>query len=66
MNKLEAKFPNASKAVAVQLSVDEIADLKLLRQHLLRRQPQPWWPSDVARDMERFLRLVDKFLDSMT
>jgi hypothetical protein len=50
------------RKVSVELTPDEVIDLRMLRFELVKFQPGPGNKCDRARDAVRYLRIVDKIL----
>jgi hypothetical protein len=48
--------------VSVQLTPEEVNDLRMLKYDLVEYQPMPWFKCEKRRDAERYMRLVDKIL----
>jgi hypothetical protein len=48
------------------LTNDDLIDLKMLRQFLQDRYRYSWYCQDAQRDVDRYLRLVDRLLASST
>jgi len=51
--------------VSVELTEEEVVDLRMLRYQLLSYQPDPFFKCDQRREAERYLRLVDKILSAV-
>ena len=51
--------------VSVQLTPEEVADLRMLKSHLWAKKAHPFFPTDEGRDTERYMRIVDKILSAV-